>query len=111
MNVPAEKIGLFLPTGMHARMLRTALSLNRRKNPRGCVRGVYETAFGQLADCLDDGAVVVFPAVRGAKDRVSVRISRRLCARIRVQMESRNLKLTDFAFAAIDRFLLANQGS
>ena len=111
MIQPAEKIGLFLPQGMHERMLHTALTLNRRKNPRGTVRGVYERALGQLVDSLDDGAAVTFPATRGIKDRISVRISRRLCARVRVHLGTQNLKLTDFAFAAIDRFLLANQGS
>ncbi len=107
----AEKIGLFLPKGLHDQMLRAARRLNTRKNPRGCVRGAYERAFVQLADSLDAGVPVTFHATRGAKDRVSVRISQRLCARVRRHLEIQNLKLTDFAFAAIDRFLVSHKGS
>ena len=106
----AEKIGLFLPEGLHDQMLHAARRLNTRKNPRGCVRGAYERAFVQLADSLDAGVPVSFRATRGAKDRVSVRISGRLCARVRRHLEAQNLKLTDFAFAAIDRFLVAHKG-
>ena len=107
----AEKIGLFLPEGLHDQMLRTARRLNTRKNPRGCVRSVYERALVQLADSLDAGVPVTFHAARGAKDRVSVRICGRLCARVRGHLETQNLKLTDYAFAAIDRFLVSNKGS
>ena len=107
----AEKIGLFLPEGLHDQMLETAEKLNTAKNPRGCVRGAYERAFVQLADTLDAGVPVTFRATRGTKDRVSIRISRRLCARVRRHLESHNLKLTDFAFAAIDRFLVSHKGS
>ena len=111
MTQSAEKIGLFLPEGLHDQMLRTARRLNTRKNPRGCVRGVYERALVQLADSLDAGVPVTFHAARGAKDRVSVRICGRLCARVRGHLETQNLKLTDYAFAAIDRFLVSNKGS
>jgi hypothetical protein len=111
MIIAAEKIGLFLPEGLHEQMLRTARRLNTRKNPRGCVRGAYERAFVQLADSLDAGVAVPFPATRGAKDRVSVRMSGRLCARVRRHLETQNLKLTDFASAAIDRFLRLHKGS
>jgi hypothetical protein len=111
MTPAAEKIGLFLPEGLHAQMLHAAKRLNARKNPRGSVRWAYERAFAQLADTLDAGVPVTFPATRGTKDRVSVRISRRLCTRVRGHLETQNLKLTDFAFTAIDRFLIAVQGS
>lgn len=107
----AEKIGLFLPEGLHDQMLHAARRLNTRKNPRGCVRGAYERAFVQLADSLDAGVPVTFRATRGVKDRVSIRISGRLCARVRGHLETQNLKLTDFAYAAIDRFLVAHNGS
>ncbi len=110
MNPAAEKIGLFLPEGLHDRMLRTART-HYRRNPRGCVRGVYERALGQLADNLDAGVPVTFRATRGVKDRVSVRISGRLCARVRGHLETQNLKLTDFASAAIDRYLAAHNGA
>ena len=90
-------------------MLDTAERLNTRKNPRGCVRLIYERAFRELVEALDGGEAVTFPAVRGAKDRVSVRLSKPLCVRIRRQTDALNLKLTDFAFTAIDRFLQTTQ--
>lgn len=74
----AEKLGLFLPEGLHQDMLDTAERLNTRKNPRGCVRLIYERAFRELVEALDRGETVTFPAVRGAKDRVSVRLSKPL---------------------------------
>jgi hypothetical protein len=110
MTPSAEKLGLFLPEGLHAAMLNKAERLNTRKNPRGSVRLIYERAFRELVEALDAGEAVTFPAVRGAKDRVSVRLSRSLCVRVRRQTDALNLKLTDFAFAAIDRFLQATQG-
>jgi hypothetical protein len=110
MTPPPEKLGLFLPAGLHQQMVRAAERLNR-KSPRGSVRCIYERAFAQLADALDAGVAVPFPAARGAKDRVSVRVSGRLCVRIRGHMLAHNLKLTDLAFTAIDRFLFAEQGA
>jgi hypothetical protein len=110
MTSSAEKLGLFLPEGLHQEMIQAAERLNR-KSPRGTVRCVYERAFAQLSDALDAGQVVTFPAVRGAKDRISVRLSSRLCGRVRALMEARNLKLTDVAFTAIDRFLHTEQGA
>ena len=110
MPSSAEKLGLFLPEGLHDQMIQAAQRLNR-KSPRGTVRCVYERAFAQLVEALDAGAPVAFPAVRGAKDRVSVRLSGRLSSRVRDHMQDRNLKLTDLAFAAIDRFLSAEQGA
>ena len=110
MTCTADKLGLFLPEGLHDQMIRAAERLHR-KSPRGTVRCVYERAFAQLADALDAGVPITFHAVRGAKDRVSVRVSRRLSLRVRQHMEDRNLKLTDLAFTAIDRFLTAEQGA
>jgi hypothetical protein len=110
MPCPTEKLGLFLPEGLHDEMIQAAARLHR-KSPRGTVRCVYERAFAQLADALDAGLPVTFPAVRGAKDRVSVRLSCRLSSRVRRHMEDHNLKLTDLAFTAIDRFLTAEQGA
>jgi hypothetical protein len=74
------------------------------------VRLIYERAFRELVEALESGVEIAFPAVRGAKDRVSVRLSRPLCLRIRRHTDGLNLKLTDFAFAAIDRFLQSNKG-
>ena len=111
MTSAAEKIGLFLPQGLHDQMLNTARTHYTRRNPRGCVRGVYERALGQLADNLDAGVPVTFRATRGVKDRVSVRISGRLCVRVRRHLETQNLKLTDFAYAACHRFLASHEGS
>ena len=111
MTSAAEKIGLFLPQGLHDQMLSTARTHYTRRNPRGCVRGVYERALGQLADNLDAGVAVNFPATRDVKDRVSVRISGRLCARVRRHLETQNLKLTDFACAACHRFLASHEGA
>ena len=111
MTSAAEKIGLFLPQGLHDQMLTTARTHYARRNPRGCVRGVYERALGQLADNLDAGVAVTFRATRGVKDRVSVRISGRLCARVRRHLETQNLKLTDFACAACHRFLASHEGA
>jgi len=106
----AEKLGLFLSEGLHQDMVSAAERLNTRKNPRGCVRLIYERAFRELVEALESGVEIAFPAVRGAKDRVSVRLSRPLCLRIRRHTDGLNLKLTDFAFAAIVRFLQSNKG-
>ena len=50
MTPSAEKLGLFLPEGLHQDMLDTAERLNTRKNPRGCVRLIYERAFRELVE-------------------------------------------------------------
>ena len=110
MTQTAEKLGLFLSEGLHQDMVSAAERLNTRKNPRGCVRLIYERAFRELVEALESGVEIAFPAVRGAKDRVSVRLSRPLCLRIRRHTDGLNLKLTDFAFAAIDRFLQSIKG-
>jgi hypothetical protein len=110
MTLPAEKLGLFLSEGLHQDMLTTAERLNTRKNPRGSVRRLYERAFREMVDALDGGAEIAFPAVRGVKDRVSIRLSGPLCARVRRHTDGLNLKLTDFAFVTVDRFLQSTKG-
>lgn len=72
MTQTAEKLGLFLSEGLHQDMVSAAERLNTRKNPRGCVRLIYERAFRELVEALESGVEIAFPAVRGAKDRVSV---------------------------------------
>jgi hypothetical protein len=94
------KLGLFLPAGLHQRMV----DANCNK-PRGALQDAYAAAFAGLLDALDGGAKVVFAAVRGPKHRVTVRLSRALCARLRARSASLNLKITDFACAAIVRHL------
>jgi hypothetical protein len=85
--------------------------LRGRKTPRGGVRIVYEQALGDLLDALDASELVAFPAVRGMKERISLRISDELCARIRERLDALNLKLTDFACTAIWRFLNPPEGA
>ena len=98
-DVPC-KLGLFLPAGLHQRMVDT-----NRDKPRGALQAAYAAAFAGLLDALDGGAEVVFAAVRGPKHRVTVRLSQPLCARLRARSASLNLKITDFACAAIVRSL------
>ena len=112
MTATTEKLGLFLPQGLHERMVEAAAErLGGRKTPRGGVRLVYEQALNDLLDTLDAGQLVTFPAVRGAKQRISVRVSGLLCARIRGRLDPLNLKLTDFASTAIVRFLHPSEGA
>jgi hypothetical protein len=107
-----QKLGLFLPQGLHDQMIQAASQrLVGRKTPRGGVRIVYEQALGDLLEALDAGQLVAFPAVRGAKERISLRIADELCARIRDRLEPLNLKLTDFASTAIWRFLKPPEGA
>ena len=107
MTATTEKLGLFLPQGLHEQMVQAAAErLSGRKTPRGGVRLVYEQAFNDLLEALD-----AFPAVRGAKHRISVRVSGLLCARIRGRLDPLNLKLTDFASTAIVRFLHPPEGA
>ena len=106
MTATTEKLGLFLLQGLHEQMVQAAAQRRSgRKTPRGGVRLVYEQAFNNLLEALDDGQIVAFPAVRGAKRRISVRVCGLLCARIRSRLDPLNLKLTDFASTAIVRFL------
>jgi hypothetical protein len=94
----SAKLGLFVPALLHARML----AANRDK-ARGAVQDDYAAAFAALLDALDAGEAVMFAAVRGAKRRVTVRLTEALEQRLRTAITHRNLKITDFACAAIDR--------
>jgi hypothetical protein len=110
--VTTAKLGLFLPKGLHEQMvLAGARRLSGRKTPRGGVRLVYEQAFNDLLEALDAGQLVAFPAVRGAKHRISVRICGLLCARIRSRLDPLKLKLTDYTSTAIVRFLHPSEGA
>jgi hypothetical protein len=112
VTLTTQKPGLFLPQGLHDQMTQAAAErLVGRKIRRGGVRIVYEQALGDLLEALDAGELVTFPAVRGAKKRISLRISDELCARIRARLNPLNLKLTDFACTAIWRFLASPRGS
>lgn len=112
MTATTEKLGLFLPQGLHEQMVEAAAErLIVRTAPRGGVRLVYERAFYDLLEALDAGQIVAFPAVRGAKHRTSVRVCGLLCARIRGRLDPLNLKLTDFASTAIVRFLHPSEGA
>ena len=99
------KVGLYLSAGLHDEMLATAQRLSTRKNPRGDVRRIYERAFRELAEAIEAGVLVAFPATRGVKVRISVRLSEALCVRVRDHTDDLSLKLTDYAFAAVNRFL------
>ncbi|MFZ3005072.1 MAG: hypothetical protein WA047_02765 [Phenylobacterium sp.] len=112
MTATTEKLGLFLPQGLHEQMVQAAAKrLSGRKTSRGGVRMVYEQAFNDLLEALDAGQLVTFPAVRGAKHRISVRVCGLLCARIRGRLDHLNLKLTDFASTAIAGFLHPPEGA
>ena len=94
------KLGLFVPASLHQQMVDACRHL-----PRGALQKAYIAAFAALLDDLDAGVEVVFAAVRGPKRRVMVRVSRALCLRLRERLARLNLKITDFACAAIVRSL------
>ncbi len=96
------KLGLFLPAGLHQRD-------GGRQSPHAQRRPASAptcAAFVALLDSLDAGVEAVFAAVRGPKRRVTVRASHALCLRLRERLARLNLKITDFACAAIVRSLL-----
>ena len=103
MTTPGVKLGLFLPPALHDRMIAAA-------GPNG-VSAAYACAFTELLDRIDGGEAITFAAVRGVKKRVTVRLDEALCDRIRGQLTTLNLKITDFACAAIDRCLTAAPGA
>ncbi len=76
-----------------------------RDKPRGALQADYASAFVALLDALDGGDDVMFAAVRGPKRQVTIRLSTELCERLRGRSASLNLKITDFACAAIARSL------
>ena len=94
------KLGLFVPAGLHQQMVDVC-----RHMPRGALQKAYIAAFAALLDDLDAGVVVVFAAVRSPKRRVTVRVGHALCLRLRERLAGLNLKITDFACAAIVRSL------
>lgn len=94
------KLGLFIPPTLHLRMVNAS-----RGKPAGTVQATYAEAFARLLDSIDAGEDVVFVAVRGAKQRVTVRLTEALSQRLRVALERLNLKITDFACAAVERHL------
>ncbi len=78
--------------------------------PNG-LSAAYARAFTELLDRIDAGDAVMFAAVRGLKKRVAVRLDHALCERIGARLTTLNLKITDFACAAIDRHLNATPGA
>jgi hypothetical protein len=106
MCTPGIKLGLSLPASLHDRMV-----LSARGQPRGALQAAYGEALGGLLDALEAGDSVVFAAVRGPKVRVTVRLSQALCDRVREALARLNLKVTDFACAALERYLTPDQGA
>ena len=106
MCTPGVKLGLYLPATLHDRMVAAAGG-----KPRGALQAAYGEAFRRLLDGVQAGDDVVFAAVRGPKVRVTVRLSQALCDRLREALEGLNLKVTDFACTAIDRYLAQLEGS
>lgn len=104
------KLGLVLPVGLHEQMTARASRSTTGPPPRGAIQVAYAEAFTALLEDLDAGQPVVFAAVRGAKARVTLRLPEALCVRIRAQLEPLNLKLTDFACAAVQRSLFPHDG-
>ncbi|MBS0363231.1 MAG: hypothetical protein JSR98_17785 [Proteobacteria bacterium] len=96
------KLGLVLPAADHARM---TLLAQRSGQGRGALQMIYEAAFEALLAALAAGDAVLFPAVRGPKIRVTLRLPIDLCLRIRAAAARLTLKLTDFACAAVGRAL------
>jgi hypothetical protein len=110
MTSRSSKLGLVLPVGLHEQMAALAGGSAAGRPRRGAIQVVYAQAFTALLEDLDAGQPVVFAAVRGAKVRVTLRLSHELCARIRARLEPLNLKLTDFACAAVKRTLSPHDG-
>lgn len=93
-----EKLGLSVPEPLHRRMQAAS-----RGKPRGALQDDYAVAFVKLLDTLDAGESVLFAVVRGPKRRVTVRLNEPLIQRLRAALAHLNLKVTDFACAAIER--------
>ena len=110
MTSRSMKLGLVLPVGLHEQMAALAGASATGPPQRGAIQVVYTQAFTALLEDLDAGQPVVFAAVRGAKARVTLRLPEALCARIRARLEPLNLKLTDFACAAVQRSLSPHDG-
>lgn len=106
MCTPGVKLGLSLPASLHERMVLSASG-----QPRGALQLAYGEAFGRLLDAVEAGDGVVFAAIRGPKVRVTVRLSQALCDRLRKALGRLNLKVTDFACTALERYLTPAQGA
>jgi hypothetical protein len=104
------KLGFVLPVGLHEQMAALAGGSATGTTPRGAIQLVYAQAFIALLEDLDARQPVVFAPVRGAKARAPQRLPEALCARIRAQLEPLNLKLADFACAAVQRTLSPHDG-
>jgi hypothetical protein len=102
------KLGLVLPESFHIAMIALAA---RGPSGRGALQAAYAAALQALLADLDEGRPVTFPAVRGPKIRVTLRLPRGLCETIRARLAALTLKLTDFACAAVSRFLAQAEGA
>lgn len=103
-----QKLGLVVPPALHEKMLRRAQVGGQG---RGRVQRTYQAAFEALLAAIQMGEAVAFAAVRGPKIRVTLRLPARLCMRIRACLARLTLKLTDFACAAVARFLSDCEGA
>ena len=97
---PQEKLGPFVPAALHERLVAA-----KRTTPRCALQTAYALALADLLEALDGGEEVIFAAVRGPKPRVAVRLREGLSRRLRGRLKALNLKITDFACAASDRYL------
>lgn len=97
------KLGLFLPSTLHDRMIVAA--------GRAGLSAAYAQALAALLDRIDAGEAIPFAAVRGRKKRVTVRIDHALCQRLRARLTTLSLKITDFACAAVDHHLSSPPGA
>ena len=100
MCTPSVKLGLYLPPLLHGRMVDLV-----KGGGRGALQAAYAQAFSDLLDALDGEDTPVFAAVRGPKRRVTVRLPKALSLRLRARLPDLNLKVTDFACAALERHL------
>ena len=103
------KLGLVLPESFHAAMIAQAARCPSGR--RGALQAAYAAALQALLADLDAGEAVTFPAMRGPKIRVTLRLPRGLCAAVRARLADLTLKLTDFACAAVSRFLAQAEGA
>ena len=106
MCSPGVKLGLHLPRTLHERMIASP-----RGRPRGALEAAYATAVHNLLKVVESDAAIVFAAVRSPKVRITVRLCAALCERLRRALARLNLKLTDFACSALDRYLPPLEGA
>jgi hypothetical protein len=108
--ITTRKLGLYLPDGVHERMVAAATRA-APSHSSGAVRRTYKQAFNDLLEALDAGEPIAFPAVRGAKGCRTIRVGGAISERVRERHEQLNLKLTDFASTAVHRFLSKPEGT